>query len=194
MPITSRESTDNAQDDHSTATPAVNLFDEFIASRVPGLLPFLPSHFPSELHQPLVEQITHTVPSPIRAADPADDPRILMFGHLLVAANQLECLPGRSLEGTVGLDHSLFELLLVVGRAGGAGVPVRDVAQERVLTSGGATRLVQRAVALGLVERMGSPDDRRVQLIGLTAKGERVLLEVIKTLSKSAASALRALP
>lgn len=151
----------------------------------------------------------------------ADDPRILVFGRLLGAANRLEHILGRSLEETVGIDHSLFELLLVVGRAGGAGVPVRDVAQARVLTSGGATRLVQRAVALGLVERRGSRRDRRVQLIGMTPEGERVMLEAsdlharnierylvdvlppdqaavfaeaIKTLSKSAASALPALP
>ena len=153
--------------------------------------------------------------------DAAGDPRILVFGRLLGAANRLEHILGRSLEENVGIDHSLFELLLVVGRAGGAGVPVRDVAQARVLTSGGATRLVQRAAALGLVERRESPHDRRVQLIGLTTEGARVMLEAsdlhvrnierylvdvlpadqaavfaeaIKTLSKSAASALPALP
>ncbi|MFC6416473.1 MarR family winged helix-turn-helix transcriptional regulator [Sanguibacter inulinus] len=155
------------------------------------------------------------------ARQAATDPRILVFGRLLGAANRLEYILGRSLEESVGLDHTLFELLLVVGRAGGAGVPVRDIAEARVLTSGGATRLVQRGVARGLVERRVSPDDRRVQLVGLTAEGERLLLEAsdvharnierhlvdvlpadqaavfaeaIKTLSKSAAAALPTMP
>jgi DNA-binding MarR family transcriptional regulator len=55
-------------------------------------------------------------------------------------------------------------------------VPVRDIAQARVLTSGGATRLVQRAVDQGLIERGPSPDDGRVQLIRLTPAGEEILL------------------
>lgn len=155
------------------------------------------------------------------AREAANDPRILVFGRLLGAANRLEYILGRALEEEAGLDHTLFELLLVVGRAGGRGVPVRDVAEARVLTSGGATRLVQRAVVRGLVERTTSPDDRRVHLVALTAEGERLLLEAsalharnverylvgalppdqvevfaeaIKTLSKSAAAALPTMP
>lgn len=110
------------------------------------------------------------------ARDAANDPRILVFGRLLGAANRLEYMLGRALEVEVGLPHSLFELLLVVGRAGERGVPIRDIAQARVLTSGGATRLVQRAAEQGLVERQTSPDDARVQIIQLTAAGEELLL------------------
>ncbi|MGO4248912.1 MarR family winged helix-turn-helix transcriptional regulator [Paenarthrobacter sp. RAF54_2] len=110
------------------------------------------------------------------AQEAANDPRILVFGRLLGAANRLEYLLGRSLEQEAGVSHSLFELLLLVGRAGDTGMPVRDIAQARVLTSGGATRLVQRASAQGLIERRGSMDDRRVQLIHLTPHGEQVLL------------------
>jgi DNA-binding MarR family transcriptional regulator len=111
------------------------------------------------------------------AQEAANDPRILVFGRLLGAANRLEYLLGGSLEQETGLSHSLFELLLIVGRAGDAGVPVRDIAQARVLTSGGATRLVQRASAKGLIERRDSTKDRRVQLIYLTSQGEHILLE-----------------
>ena len=155
------------------------------------------------------------------AQQASNDPRILVFGRLLGAANRLEYLLGRSLEDELGLSHTLFELLLVVGRAGGAGVPVRDIAQARVLTSGGATRLVQRAAEQGLIERRTSTGDRRVQLIALTKHGEDVLLEAsalharnvetyltsvlppdqaemfaeaIRTLSKSAAKALPVMP
>ena len=155
------------------------------------------------------------------AREAANDPRILVFGRLLGAANRLEYLLGRALEEGTGLSHSLFELLLVVGRAGPGGIAVRDIAQARVLTSGGATRLVGRASAQGLVRRRASQDDGRVQLIELTPRGEEVLVEAsalharnierylidvlppdqgamfadaIRTLSKSAAAALPVMP
>ena len=155
------------------------------------------------------------------AEEAANDPRILMFGRLLGAANRLEFLLGRALEEGTGLSHSLFELLLVVGRAGPGGIAGRDIAQARVLTSGGATRLVDRASAQGLVRRHASPDDGRVQLIELTPRGEEILVaasalharnierylidvlppdqaavfaEAIRTLSKNAATALPVMP
>lgn len=106
----------------------------------------------------------------------ANDPRILIFGRLLGAANRLDFILGRALEDEAGISHSLFELLLVVGRAGTGGVAVRDIAQARVLTSGGATRLVQRGSELGLVRRRTSSDDARVQIIQLTEEGEGLLL------------------
>jgi len=105
----------------------------------------------------------------------ANDPRILVFGRLLGAANGLEYLLGRSLEENVGITHSIYELLLLVGRAGDGGIALRDIAQSRVLTSGGATRLVQRAVADGLVTRHAASHDARVQLVELTPHGEEVV-------------------
>ncbi len=106
----------------------------------------------------------------------SNDPRVLVFGRLLGAANRLEYLLGRDLEQGFGISHSIFELLLLAARAGDEGLPVRDIAQARVLTSGGATRLVQRATALGLVDRQNSISDARIQLIRLTDHGEGVLL------------------
>jgi DNA-binding MarR family transcriptional regulator len=155
------------------------------------------------------------------AAAAARDPRILVFGRLLGAANRLEYILGRALEEETGLPHSLFELLLVLGRAGSDGVAVRDIAQARVLTSGGATRLVQRASEQGLIRKRTSAGDARVQIIELTDAGaelvvrasefharniERYLVDVlpadqfsvfaaaIETLSKNAARMLPTMP
>lgn len=100
------------------------------------------------------------------------DPRILAFGRLQGAANRLEYLLGRALERECGITHLMYEVLLIVGRAGEAGLTMRSIAQEQVLTSGGATRLVDRMAAMGLVTRTVSPDDGRVQLVRLTALGE----------------------
>jgi DNA-binding MarR family transcriptional regulator len=111
------------------------------------------------------------------AQEAANDPRILVFGRLLGAANRLEYILGRALEDELGLSHSLFELLLVIGRAGESGVALRDIAQARVLTSGGATRLVKRASEQGLVRQGTSLDDARVQVVQLTSRGEALLLK-----------------
>lgn len=123
---------------------------------------------------PTVDLVDHDFAT---ARDAANDPRILMFGRLLGAANRLEYILGRALEEGTGLSHSLFELLLVVGRSGPDGIAVRDIAQARVLTSGGATRLVQRGHERGLIERSASSGDGRVQIIKLTPHGEQLLLE-----------------
>lgn len=101
------------------------------------------------------------------------DPRVLAFGRLQGAANRLEYLLGRALEQECGITHLMYEVLLIVGRAGEDGLTMRSIAQEQVLTTGGATRLVDRMESLGLVTRTAAPRDRRVQLVRLTGLGEQ---------------------
>ncbi len=107
------------------------------------------------------------------AQQAANDARVLAFGRLQGAANRLEYLLGRTLEQECGISHLMFEVLLIVGRAGEKGMSMRSIAQEQVLTTGGATRLVDRMEALGLVTRTPDPADRRVQVVRLTDLGEQ---------------------
>ncbi|MEW2050978.1 MarR family transcriptional regulator [Streptomyces sp. NPDC005476] len=106
------------------------------------------------------------------AKEAADHELILAFGRLQGAANRLEYILGRALEVECGISHLMFEVLLILGRAGEPGLSMRAIAQEQVLTTGGATRLVDRMEAAGLVARAESPDDRRGRLVTLTALGE----------------------
>ncbi|MCX5425916.1 MarR family winged helix-turn-helix transcriptional regulator [Streptomyces sp. NBC_00078] len=106
------------------------------------------------------------------AKEAADHELILAFGRLQGAANRLEYILGRALEVECGISHLVFEVLLILGRAGEPGLSMRAVAQEQVLTTGGATRLVDRMEAAGLVERAEDPDDRRGRLVRLTPLGE----------------------
>lgn len=106
----------------------------------------------------------------------ANDALVLAFGRLQGAANRLEYILGRSLEQECGISHLVFEVLLILGRAGEPGLSMRAVAQEQVLTTGGATRLVDRMEAAGLVERAEDPDDRRGKLVRLTALGEETVV------------------
>ncbi|MBE4737382.1 MULTISPECIES: MarR family winged helix-turn-helix transcriptional regulator [Streptomyces] len=106
------------------------------------------------------------------AKEAADDELVLAFGRLQGAANRLEYILGRALEVECGISHLMFEVLLILGRAGEPGLSMRAVAQEQVLTTGGATRLVDRMEAAGLVTRAESPADRRGKLVRLTPLGE----------------------
>ena len=105
------------------------------------------------------------------AEQAANDPLVLAFGRLQGAANRLEYLLGRAIEKECGISHVMFEVLLILGRAKGAGMSMGAIAQERVLTTGGVTRLVDRMEQAGLVSRYENPQDRRGRLVSLTPHG-----------------------
>jgi DNA-binding MarR family transcriptional regulator len=106
------------------------------------------------------------------AKEAADHELVLAFGRLQGAANRLEYILGRAIEQECGISHLMFEVLLILGRSGGAGLSMRAISREQVLTTGGVTRLMDRMAAAGLVERAEDPDDRRGRLVRLTPLGE----------------------
>jgi DNA-binding MarR family transcriptional regulator len=110
------------------------------------------------------------------AEQAANDELVLAFGWLQGAANRLEYILGRAIADEIGISHAMFEVLLILGRAGGSGLPMRAIGQERVLTTGGVTRLVDRMEAVGLVARHDDPDDRRGRLVRLTPLGEKTVV------------------
>lgn len=114
------------------------------------------------------------------AKDAADNESVLAMGRLLSAANGLEYLLGRALEAECGISHVVFEVLLILGRRGPDGLSMRAIAQQQVLTTGGATRLVDRMITSGLVERVPDPGDGRGRLVKLTARGEAVTVKAAR--------------
>jgi DNA-binding MarR family transcriptional regulator len=114
------------------------------------------------------------------AKEAADDELILAFGRLQGAATRLEYVLGRALEVECGISHLVFEVLLILGRAGGAGLSMRSISREQVVTTGGATRLVDRMEAAGLVARSADPDDGRGRLVRLTPLGEETVVRAAR--------------
>jgi DNA-binding MarR family transcriptional regulator len=101
----------------------------------------------------------------------ADDELISTFGRLLEATNRLEQRMDRSLESACGIALAWFEVLLRLSRAEDTQLSMGALAEQVALTTGGITRLVDRMIRAGLVERRPCPTDRRVSFAGLTPAG-----------------------
>ena len=110
----------------------------------------------------------------------ADNELVLAFGRLLGAANRLEYLLGRAIEERCGISHLMYEVLLILARAGESGMSMGAISREQVLTTGGVTRLIDRMEAAGLVERVANPGDRRGRLVRLTSAGEAKAIEATR--------------
>jgi len=105
----------------------------------------------------------------------ADDALITTFGRLVEVHAGLGQQLGRALEQRCGISHSMFEVLLRISRAEGGQVSMGALAGQVALTTGGITRLVDRMIATGLVQRVPCPTDRRVYFAALTDAGQAKL-------------------
>jgi MarR family transcriptional regulator, 2-MHQ and catechol-resistance regulon repressor len=105
----------------------------------------------------------------------SDDRLITTFGRLVEAHSALSRQLGKDLEDRSGISHSTFEVLLRISRAEGGQISMSALAQQVALTSGGITRLLDRLIDVGLVQRVPCPTDRRVSFAALTDAGTSVL-------------------
>ena len=79
------------------------------------------------------------------------------------------------LKAECGLPLTHFEPMSVMGRLGCC--RVYDIAAELGITTGGASKLVDRIEANGQCRRRPNPGDRRSSLLELTTQGQRLLAE-----------------
>jgi DNA-binding MarR family transcriptional regulator len=75
--------------------------------------------------------------------------------------------------GRFGLPVTWFEVLLRLRRTPGHRLSASHIAREVSFSSGGFTKLTDRMLAAGLVERTPCPADRRVTWISATEAGLR---------------------
>lgn len=78
------------------------------------------------------------------------------------------------LKAAAGLPLAHFEPMSVMDRLGVC--RVYDIAAELGITTGGASKLVDRIEASGHCRRRPNPDDRRSSLLELTPAGQRLLV------------------
>lgn len=103
------------------------------------------------------------------------DERVSSYGRLVESQRQLHRIFDRSLRDTVGLSIMWYEALLRLARSPQGHLTVNELGDALDLTSGGATRLVDRLEEAGHVERVACPTDRRVWWVALTDSGRETL-------------------
>lgn len=106
-----------------------------------------------------------------------DDERIKAYGRLVEAQRRLHRIFDRSLRLEAGISAVWYEALLRIARSPGQNMPINELGEALVLSSGGATRLVDRLEEQGYIERVACPTDRRVSWAHLTDEGLAVLTD-----------------
>jgi MarR family transcriptional regulator, organic hydroperoxide resistance regulator len=79
------------------------------------------------------------------------------------------------LQAEAGLPLTHFEPMSVMDRLGAC--RVHDIATELGITTGGASKLIDRIEASGHCRRRPNPDDRRSSLLELTPAGRRLMVQ-----------------
>jgi MarR family transcriptional regulator, 2-MHQ and catechol-resistance regulon repressor len=110
------------------------------------------------------------------SASAVDEPLITSWGRLVEAYSFLDRRLGASLEASCGIPIAWFEVLLRLARAEDDQLTMGALTEQVALTSGGVTRLLDRMVRAGYVERRQCPTDRRIVYAALTPAG-RVKVE-----------------
>lgn len=106
------------------------------------------------------------------AADGAGRARLRLWLRLLASTNLIERHLRARFRSEFGVTLPQFDVLSELERAGRPQT-MSEVSRGLMVSNGNVTGVVDRLVREGLVRRWTSSDDRRVQLIGLTAKGRR---------------------
>ena len=78
----------------------------------------------------------------------------------------------RALEQGGGVQLTWYEVLSRLRRAPDRALRMQDLAEQLLLSRSGATRLIDRIEAAGLIERRACASDRRGTLAALTPRGE----------------------
>ncbi|MCB1246540.1 MAG: MarR family transcriptional regulator [Acidimicrobiia bacterium] len=111
----------------------------------------------------------------VRTRSPiTDDPRITDYGRFVEAQRHLNSVFDKSLRTQVGISIVWYEALIRLARSEDRVLPINELGRAMNLTSGGATRLVDRLESAGYIERTSCPTDRRVSWIRLTDAGTKI--------------------
>jgi MarR family 2-MHQ and catechol resistance regulon transcriptional repressor len=80
--------------------------------------------------------------------------------------------------GETGIDDTDFRILEALLNKGP--LPVNAIGPKVFLTPGSISVAVDRLLARGLVSRVESPEDRRVRMVSLTAKGKELIAPIFR--------------
>jgi DNA-binding MarR family transcriptional regulator len=92
--------------------------------------------------------------------------------RLLTCTTLIENEIRRRLRRDFDVTLPRFDLMAQLDKSAG-GMTLGELSQRMMVSNGNVTGLADRLVALGLLDRRASPNDRRVQLVSLTAEGRK---------------------
>ena len=92
--------------------------------------------------------------------------------RLLTCTTLIESEVRRRLRENFDITLPRFDLMAQLDRAP-SGMTLGELSQRMMVSNGNITGLVDRLVKQGLIQRKPLPHDRRVQIVSLTAEGQR---------------------
>ena len=105
-------------------------------------------------------------------AGKGDHAVLKLWLRMLASTTQIEAEIRKRLRERFGISLARFDYMAQLYRYKD-GLKRRALSRYRMVTGGNVTGLTDELEADGLVERVGSPDDRRAWILRLTPKGRR---------------------
>ncbi len=122
-----------------------------------------------------------TITSRNRAVLSARDPRIATWRNFLIAYARIQRLLDEELRAEHDLSLAEYDVLLQLAEAPDRHLRMHQIADQVVLSRSGVTRLIDRLVADGAVERTHCASDARGAEAVLTATGLERLRDASRT-------------
>jgi DNA-binding MarR family transcriptional regulator len=116
-----------------------------------------------------------------RTAPSRTDPRLAAWRAFLRAHATVVRELERELQAEQGMALTDYDVLVQLAGADGRRLRMSELADRLLLSRSGVTRLVDRLVAAGMVERLTCDDDRRGQWASLTDAGLQRLRDATPT-------------
>ncbi|MBX3553315.1 MAG: MarR family transcriptional regulator [Pseudolabrys sp.] len=115
------------------------------------------------------------------AERPADhETELRLWLRLLTCTTLIEGEIRRRLRESFDVTLPRFDLMAQLDKSVN-GMTLGELSQRMMVSNGNVTGLVERLQSQGLVERRPAPNDRRAQLVNLTAEGRKTFRAMART-------------
>ncbi|MEJ0074715.1 MAG: MarR family transcriptional regulator [Alphaproteobacteria bacterium] len=115
------------------------------------------------------------------AERPADhEAELRLWLRLLTCTTLIEGEVRRRLRDEFDVTLPRFDLMAQLDKAPN-GMTLGELSQRMMVSNGNVTGLAERLVEQGLLDRRASPNDRRAQIVSLTAEGRRAFRTMART-------------
>jgi len=115
------------------------------------------------------------------AERPADhEAELRLWLRLLTCTTLIEGEVRRRLRDEFDVTLPRFDLMAQLDKAPN-GMTLGELSQRMMVSNGNVTGLAERLVEQGLLDRRASANDRRAQIVSLTAEGRRVFRTMART-------------